>query len=82
VDADPVNEEEIERLRREVAELRRANSELRRTNIRLARERIGPLDSAAAAELNRRGPSRRQPAARASSRVKSGLRALALRILR
>jgi len=94
VDAEPVSEtgstggapssgeSEVEALRRRVAELERANSELRRANVRLARERIGALDSAAAAELSRSGPARARPAQRVTSRVKSGLRALALRILR
>jgi hypothetical protein len=73
---------EAERLRREVAELERANRELRRTNLRLARERIEALDSAAASNLHRRAGLRPSPARRASSRIKSGLRSLALRILR
>jgi hypothetical protein len=82
MDAEPVSEAELEQLRRRVAELEQANSELRRANVRLARERIGTLDSAAAAELSRRGPVRARPARRVTSRLKSGLRALALRILR
>jgi hypothetical protein len=94
VDAEPVSESgstgeapsssqsEVERLRHRVAELEQANAELRRANVRLARERVGTLDSAAATELSRRAPSRARPAARVSGRVKSGLRALALRILR
>ncbi|MGH2953963.1 MAG: hypothetical protein ACRDK9_08075 [Solirubrobacterales bacterium] len=77
-----MSESELERLRREVAELELANRELRRTNARLARERIEALDSAAAANLRRRSPSRPSTARRASARVKSGLRSLALRILR
>jgi hypothetical protein len=72
---------ELERLRRRVAELERANADLRRANLRLARDRIGPLDSAAASQLGR-APARPRAGARVSGRVKSGLRALALRLLR
>jgi hypothetical protein len=82
MDPEPVSESELERLRREVAELERANQELRRTNVRLARERLEALDSAAAASVSHRATAGPSPARRASSRVKSGLRSLALRILR
>jgi predicted RNase H-like nuclease (RuvC/YqgF family) len=72
----------IEELEREVERLEAANRELRRTNARLASGRVAKLDSAAASALQRERPGNAGFGRRLRGRLRTRMRALALRILR
>lgn len=79
VSADADRDAELEA---EVERLEAANDELRRINARLAAAPSAKLDAAAATALAGRHRAATGPARRLRARVRSGLRSIALRILR